>query len=148
MRRITGLRWAREATNPWPRSRPRDAQARGIRFEKVVAKELRPCLHNPWYEYEDALGHGFCSPDLIALGTKRCLVIECKLTNWREGWEQVEGLYLPILKWVFGREVVPIVVTRRVSPGCVVAHTLREAVERWEDKPVLHYIGHGPFPLE
>jgi hypothetical protein len=148
IRHIRNLRWAKQAENPWPKSRPRAAKAVGLRYERKVAKELRPAEHNPWYEYEDDNGHGFCSPDLVMPGKVRTLVMECKLSNWREGWEQVEGLYLPVLKMVFGQDVVPVVIVRRVSPGCTVAHSLREAVELWRVRPVLLYIGQGPFPLE
>jgi hypothetical protein len=113
-----------------------------------VARLLVGVEHNPWFEFEDDNGHGFCSPDLLLVGTKRTLVLECKLSDGAQGWMQVSGLYAPVLRGVFGMEVVPVVVTRTLRRGSVVAHSLREAVERAAERPVLHYIGHGPFPLD
>lgn len=103
-RKIRGLRWAREAENPWPRGRHTQAQLSGLRYEAAVCKALG--LHRQrWFEFEDRAGHGFCSPDGLRGLAGRLLVVECKLTDCPEARAQVEGLYRPVLEAVYGREV-------------------------------------------
>jgi hypothetical protein len=149
---ITNLTWAARATSPWPKPRGRrGTKALGLRYERSVAKALGTKVeHNPWFQFRDGTHQGYCSPDLLLedFPKNMALVLEVKLTNWRSAWDQLELLYLPVLTLALGvRTVIPVVVVKHLSPGVVVAHTLREAIQRRAEHPVLHWLGHSPFPL-
>ena len=147
MRRVRGLLWAEQVSCPWPKSRARGSKALGLRYERLVASKIPGAIHNPWFKFQDAIGEGHCSPDVLVPGPPG-LLVECKLKDWREAWEQVEGLYWPILEKVLGQRPVAVVVVRYASLGAPIVTTLQQAIAKAAERPVLHWPGHGPFPFQ
>lgn len=138
---VRGLQEVRLAENPWGKA-PRagaGAKGRGIRFERAVAKLLPAALHGQWFYFVDNAGPGYCQPDLLFTQGDSLFVVECKLTDCAEAWQQLSGLYLPVLRLLWGGEIRPIVVARYLSPitrrSSVVA-TWDEALSA--SAPVLH----------
>src|SRR5436190_8478559 len=91
--------WARPCLRPAciPKSRLKGAKADGLRYEKLVAKAIPEAKHGPWYEFCDVNGPGYCQPDLVVISPRMVLVLECKLSNYFEGLQQIERLYKPVL---------------------------------------------------
>lgn len=149
-RRVVGLREVTLAESPWGRARPRGAKARGVRFERGVAKLLPGALHNQWFHFVDNNGPGFCCPDLLfsfdgADGPVLC-VAECKLTDWSTADDQIHQLYLPILKWLWRGDILPVVVAKHLTP----LTDRRRLVTSWDEAlasptPILH--GFSPREL-
>src|SRR5882724_2908233 len=116
MRYIDGLREARESSNPHGKSRPRGSKAAGLAFERKVGKKLLLATHNPWFEFSDRNGRGFCSPDYVIVREKWLVVLECKLTSVAEAREQLLFLYKPVLEHVYKLPMRGIIVVKN-APG-------------------------------
>jgi len=75
-------------------------QEKGIVYEKRVAKYLsllvHALMHTPWYQYCDAAGFGWCSPDIIIPGTP-LIIGECKLTTTPKAEQKLRNIYLHVL---------------------------------------------------
>lgn len=150
MRRIAGLVWAKPC--PWPsciprRARLRGARAAGIRYEKAVAKAIPGAKRGPWFEFFDANGHGYCQPDIVVDGHGRVLVVECKLTDIELAQAQLDYLYLPVLREVYRRPVVGLIVVRhltKVSDRASI-HTSLPAALRAGDSRLVHWLGGTPL---
>jgi hypothetical protein len=129
-RQIVGLRWVKLAQNPWPKLRLRGPKAEGIAYQHKVAKQLG-LRENVWFNFEDANGLGYCSPDGLALHGGRIVVVECKLTQTTQAIVQLEGLYRPVVEHYYQKAMVGITVVRRRTqepwPGYV-ANGLEEAL--------------------
>lgn len=138
---IRGLQSAALATNPWGKTPRAGAgpKGRGIRFERAIAKMLPSALHGQWFRFVDNAGPGYCQPDLLFARGDCLFVVECKLTDCSEAWDQLDLLYTPVLRMLWEGEIRPIVVARYLSPI-----TPRErVVTTWDEamarpKGVLH----------
>jgi hypothetical protein len=154
-RKVQGLRWTRLlAARPSciPASRPRGVRAKGLAYERELGRALPAASHNPWFEFEDVNGHGYCSPDfLLQLGPATCLVLETKLRWVAEGHSQLEELYFPVVQAATGLRPVGGVVTKVLVPGMPgstkICRNLRELAEACADgrRPVLHWLGSAPL---
>lgn len=126
-RQVRGLLWARRSTAPkhLP-TRLTGSQAAGIRFQKALGKSLREVSakhgwaleEGPWFEYEDAGGFGRCQPDFLLLrhdGNR--VVLECKLTATPLAWEQMAGLYCPVVEEALGGKLWPLQVAKNLHPS-------------------------------
>lgn len=115
---IRGLRWAKECARPAciPIARPRGVKAAGLRYERALARALPGTLPGRWFEFEDAAGHGFCQTDLLLGWEGHACVLECKYTWTREGHQQLEELYLPVVQAALSRPVLGLQVCRRLVP--------------------------------
>jgi hypothetical protein len=135
------------------------AQAKGLRYEQKVGKALVRKFHKielgQWFSFVDSNGPGICQPDIICQGWKdgRHIVnfaLECKLTVTDEAFEQLDGLYQPMLRIADGVPTYGIVVcrnlSRKVDISLVVAD-LRSALRRSlaGEIPVLHWLDHTPL---
>ena len=122
---VCGIRWAELAARPEavPVCRGTPAAKAGLRFEHAVGLALRklaPSFATPsprvrsgaWLRYEDANGRGWAQPDHFVLLDDRLLLLECKLSQTLDAWHQLEAIYAPLLRWIFGRPVVTIGVFR------------------------------------
>jgi hypothetical protein len=145
LRRIIGLEWAMRAENPHRRTRSSGTKAVGLAYERKLAAKLPKAEHNPWFMYKDKNGIGYCSPDFIWLTQSFRIILECKLANWQEAWEQLDELYIPVLSMVFNEPIIPIVMVKHVQNGCPIVEKITEAVAHARDKPVVHWIGRGPL---
>lgn len=75
---------------------------------------LRP---NQWVQFEDANGPGQCEPDAFLVTPEEVLIFEVKLTACRYGFEQLEGLYAPLLGHLFKRPVRCLQIAKALHPG-------------------------------
>lgn len=151
-REIEGLLWSRACPRPAgiPIGRPRGAKAAGLRYERALARALpAPRVHGQWFEFEDARGRGVCQTDLL-LSVSRggtIVVLEVKYSWTAEGHQQLEKLYLPIVQKATGRQVIGIVVTRRLTESMprdlVVCSTLAQAIAAASAgrRAVWHWLG-------
>ena len=149
-----GLQYAAMCLRPAhiPKSRPKGAKAAGLRYEKALAAAIPRAEHGQWFEFWDMNGPGHCQTDLLLVGNKRVLVIECKLTEVQVGRSQLTDLYFPIVRRVWpDKEPLGIVAARHLSKENqldVVETSLKAAILRAEqDKviPTLHWIENGPI---
>lgn len=115
-RKVVGLLWARLCESPFSGTkRPRGTKGQGLRYEHLVAKAIPIATHGQWFEFCDANGPGFCSTDLLLNLGHSIAILECKLTDWPEAKEQVDELYRPIVKMVFNRPALGVVVAKGLS---------------------------------
>lgn len=134
-RKIVGLRWAEKASSPWVKSKARKGtKGEGQRFQKLIAKALPKAEHEPWFQFADANGTGYCSPDLLLwLSPHELLVLECKRTYWPgEPESQIKDLYFPVLRKIYPfARVRGVIVVKNLShkaKGPAVVETLVEAL--------------------
>ena len=159
IRRIEGLRWAKpsESGPRLPTSRAKGAKAAGLRYERALARALSPqgWCHGQWWEFEDRRGHGWGQTDLwkgvISHIGGVVVLLEAKYTYTRDGWEQLDGLYKPVVEMATGRRVVGVEVCKALTPQveeCEVTGELGEAIRLAVagKRVVLHWLGMGLVP--
>lgn len=153
-REIAGLQFAEMCLRPShiPKSRPRGSKAAGLRYEKALASAIPRAIHGQWFRYLDLNGPGHCQPDLLIVGQKRVIVLECKLSNVAEGRAQLEGLYLPVVSKVWPeKKALGIVAARhltRAGDEKLIVPTLKEAIllaDAGSALPVLHWMERMPL---
>ena len=96
-----------------------------------------------WIEFRDSRGTGFAQPDFFLAGPHSTIVLESKLTETDGGYSQIAALYRPLLRHIFSRPVVGILVCKTlirrperliISPAAVL-DTTEEATYLW------HFLG-------
>lgn len=94
------MKWVRPCSRPLSirRSRARGAKAHGVRYEKAFAERVRDSVHGQWFEWQDGSGKHWCQTDLLFRRQGALVVAECKYSWTLEGFQQLEGLYLPLLR--------------------------------------------------
>ena len=151
-RKVKNVVWARECD--WPKCIPRTrrargTKARGLAYERALAKKLGIALHGQWFSFFADGEYGYCQPDFLLIEDRAITVIECKLTNVEQATEQLLDLYFPVLRAAYARPVRGIIAVRSVhrAPACAhIANNLRDALDVSEKRvPVLHWIGSGPL---
>lgn len=153
-RKIVGLEYAavlaaRPKTIPRPR-RGKGAKGLGLSYERVLATALKPhgFSHGLWFEFVDANGHGYCSPDFVKVERHRVVVIEAKLTDGLAGRHQLEQLYRPVLEKTYGLPVQPILALRHMTneaKGGQPYTSLAEVLASPVGLSVFHWLGRGPL---
>lgn len=135
-----------------PKARLKGAKAAGVRYEKRVAAAIPAAEPGQWFEFCDANGPGHCQTDLLIVGKKHVVVLECKLSNVELGRAQLAELYLPVVQRVWPeRKVLGIVVARHLSQEpdlWRVVETLDEAICKASAEkiiPTLHWLERGPI---
>lgn len=123
-----------------------------MRYEKALAAAIPRAEHGQWFEFKDLNGPGHCQMDLIIEGQKRIVVIECKLTDVHQGFEQLKELYFPIVQMVWpDKKPLGIVAARHLSKCpdlSLVETTLKGAILRAENQkliPILHWMERMPI---
>ena len=137
-RAVVGLKWVREAggrPKGIPVGRPRGVKAFGIRYEKAIEAEIPTFARGRWFEFEDVNGRGWCQPDFVKVERNRVIVLELKHTWTEDGQIELEKLYLPVLRTLYGLPTFGIVVAKRLVPY-IVTGDLNEAIRLTE--------GHSP----
>lgn len=114
-REIHLLRWARLAENPWPKGRATGSRAKGLAYEKLIAKALPKARQNVWVQFCDANGEGYCCPDFVLKLDGRIVILEAKLTDCPEAYSQLSKLYIPVFQHLLRTDDVR---------GVVIAHNL------------------------
>lgn len=142
--------WARPCTKPSsiPASRPRGRKADGLRYEKLCAKAMPEARHGEWYEFYDINGRGWCQPDLLIITLNAVIVLECKLSNYFEGYKQIERLYKPVLQAAWSKPVVGAVIMKSLrsdAPAKLICPSMNDALALLrQDRtcvPIIHWLG-------
>lgn len=153
-RSIVGLQYAAMCLRPAhiPVSRPKGAKAAGLRYERALAASIPRANHGQWFEFHDLNGPGHCQMDLLLVGKKQIVIIECKLTNVDEGRKQLEGLYVPVAQKVWPEhKVLGIVAARHLSKEqnlSLVESNLQDAVNKANVEgvfPTFHWLERTPI---
>jgi hypothetical protein len=133
-----GLRGARTAAQKW-----------GLRYEKLVAKRTEG-LHGQWWKFRDLNGEGYCQTDIVLTLDGRAYVLEVKLTDVDEAYDQLRGLYLPVVSMALAKPTFGIVVVRHLTPRALtkpiytsLGAAMLDATPR--EFPLVHWIGRGPL---
>lgn len=74
-------------------------------MRRELSKALRKEAKQDWIEFEDENGLGFCQPDAFVVFDKLVILVEAKLTWVDCVWEELHGLYRPLLQELFQRPV-------------------------------------------
>jgi hypothetical protein len=144
-RKVTGLKWAvLSSRSPWPKKqRFSRTQKLGLGYEKKLGRELGRrfgSVHSgQWIEFCDLNGRGFAQPDHYMLCDDSVIVFECKLTQQERGLIQLGQLYRPLLRKIYDRPVVGVLVCRVMRKECkrliddpsVLLGTTREDIFTW-----------------
>lgn len=113
IRKISGLRSVDFSSRSFPEPKGKDlnsAQKAGKTFERKVIKEIQKRLKGngikffpaEWLEFYDSAGFGMAQPDIfLTLPNGSLVIVEVKLTQKDLAWEQLEGLYAPLLRQLF-----------------------------------------------
>ncbi len=84
-------------------------------MEKELRREARgEFFPSQWLQFVDANGPGFAQPDFYFVRPDSVLCIECKLTQHPVAWEQLRGLYAPLLEKLYARPVVCVQVCKNL----------------------------------
>lgn len=104
--------------------RLRGCRAKGITFERRVEKflkkklsqgDLRGQFHpGQWIEFEDSKGLGYAQPDFYIVNSGGVLLLECKLSQTDTAWDQLYGLYKPLLEHIYKVPVVSVQVCKNL----------------------------------
>lgn len=94
----------------------------GLRYERRALQELRRHFDQlqpkPWFEFEDANGRGWASPDALVHQGATVVIIEIKLTHSLDAERQLLGLYAPLARSVWPASTVRLLsVVRGVVPS-------------------------------
>lgn len=99
-----------------PKARLRGRRAAGLTFERKVGKVLSVLFSHVhsgvWFEYHDSKRSGVCQIDHYVLRPGMVLLVECKLSESDDAWEQMSRLYAPILERHYGLPVSRVQATR------------------------------------
>lgn len=134
-RRISGLIWAHACARPSciPVGRPRGVKASGLRYETALQGQIPGSIRGQWFQFCDRNGLGYCQTDLLMGWEGHACVLECKYSWTQEGHDQLEFLYLPVVREAVQRPVLGLQVCRRLVPavaqaGVQVCSSLEEAL--------------------
>lgn len=138
---VRHLKWVRElpAASPPPFPKPRrlkGSKAAGIAYERKFGRALPglACgtpfekfkLHSGiWLEFADGRKEGWAQPDFFLLPPEDSnplhpdfgLILETKLSINARGWQQLEKLYLPLLRHLYKIDFKLILVCKNLRPG-------------------------------
>lgn len=128
----------------------RGTKGQGLRFQRAAAHRIPNSFPDRWFQYWDAKGDGYCSPDILLADGQTTVIIECKLTWTPNAEAQIRELYAPVIEMAFKRPTIGIVITRHLTPATpqdTLVTTLAQAlaVARRGHVPTIHWLGRGPI---
>lgn len=155
VRLIEGLRWASPCAKPdfASRSRPRGTKAQGLAYERALGRALSGrAVSGLWFAFADRHGAGWCSPDLVLQTPWGVLILEAKLTDCADGYQQIRHLYRPVVEKATGQYTFGLVVVKRLDRECYapVCDNLEDAIRynlRTGCMATLHWLGRSSAPL-
>lgn len=124
----------------------RGSRAAGIGYERKVGRLLSrlwpdETFSGHWFEFEDAYGRGCCQPDHFVVLDGQVLLVECKLTENPTAWEQIRGLYRPVLAAEFGLPVTGVQACKHLKRSRCPIVDVREALKIPGGDFLWHYLG-------
>lgn len=147
-REVVGLRMVEFGENPWPKTRLRGVQQKGILYQRAVARALPGAKANLWFKFADLNGPGMAGLDFLIHFPDFIAVLEAKLTDCDEARRQLNLLYRPLVEHYWKRPSIGIVVAKNVTQASTnIHHSLTSAVRGAEGPriSVLHWRGKGPI---
>lgn len=118
-----------------------------------MGRELRRLLNDgllsgelfdqQWFLYKDAQGVSYCQPDYFIVRDDLVLLVECKLSQTDEAFQQMASLYVPVLRYRYERPIVTVLACKylRFDPIAPIS----DLWEAWEHPRqgnlTWHYIG-------
>jgi hypothetical protein len=92
-------------------TRLKGSKAAGLSYEKKAVREVKNRLsavswhYHQWIQFSDRQGNGYAEPELFCVLKDRVILFEMKLTGGVAGRMQLEGLYKPLLEFIFKKPV-------------------------------------------
>ncbi len=93
-------------------------------YERSVGRKLKrrislerfdaDLVQGQWYSFTDENGFGCCQTDIELHFPAHIILLEVKLTQTRHAEGQMLDLYLPVLKEVHGKPVIPVQVCKNM----------------------------------
>jgi hypothetical protein len=149
MRRIEALREVRPLEG-WPGCIPRSrgakgSKAAGLAYERKIGALLRALWPHTesgrWFAFEDAVGASLCQPDHFVVLDGQVLLVECKLSERTSAWDQMHGLYAPVLRHAFGLPVTCVQATKVLRHTSRVIYDVRAALAAPGSNALWHCLG-------
>jgi hypothetical protein len=111
--------------------------------EKFLRRELIDVQVGRWIEFCDANGGGYAQPDVFLVGPWSTLLFESKLKETQWGHSQIDELYRPLLRYIFGRPVIGILVCKFIqfAPENLIMHPGELLDETSEKTYIWHWLG-------
>ena len=115
-----------------PTRRAKGSHSKGLTYERKFLKFLERQLargnisgklfSHHWLRFIDADGPGWAQPDFFIDQSDSVLIFETKLTQTDAAWEQLDGLYGPLLESLFRKPVRKVQVCKnlRVDTGTLI----------------------------
>lgn len=122
--------------NHIPYSRPRGVRQKGLTHENKVGRTLRQVFDDvtsgQWFRFLDANGWHCCQIDHYVVLEDQVLLIEAKLTETWVGFSQIDFLYRPVLRHLYGQPVTGVVACRNLVTrrNPLLINDISEALER------------------
>lgn len=88
---------------------------------------LPEALRSPNIYFTDAAGRGACQLDFLWTFEGRRIIVECKASWHSYVRQQISGLYLPLVEFMFSPPVVALVVVGECPGREVLERVVREA---------------------
>lgn len=111
---------------PFPEpKRLKGSRSKGLTYERKFGKMLRRWMDSGyfyegqlfqkhWINFEDDNGVGWAQPDYFILTPDAIWIFELKLSQNSGAWEQLRGLYGPLLEHLFRRDIVRVQVCKNL----------------------------------
>jgi hypothetical protein len=136
-------------SSPWKVQRLRGAKARGLTYQKKAIHELERTFGSiltsgRWISFIDRNGPGFAQPDAFLQSPHATICFECKLTLCEAGRLQIQELYRPLLRALFGLPVVGVLMCRNLTcdPGAALVTDPHDLLTtEAEHEYVWHFLG-------
>ena len=101
-------------------------------------------IHDHWFQFHDKeIGRGYAHPDGYIKFGDRILLMEMKLTGGPHGKEQMEHLYEPLLRFIYGLPVQCLLICKCITadtPGPVF-HSVEEFLASGESFGTVQWLG-------
>jgi hypothetical protein len=113
------------------------------KVEKFLRRELIDVQVGKWIEFYDANGSGYAQPDVFIVGPWSVVLLESKLKETQWGHAQIDHLYRPLLRYIFGRPVVGIMACKFIqfTPEFLISHPAEVLDETTERTYIWHWLG-------
>lgn len=144
-----------------PVGRPRGIKAKGLRYERIVAKALLSRFGNAsgltfgqWFEYHDANGRGYAQVDMMLYDISKDIYVigEIKLTDTPAARKQLDALYIPVVEMAMGTRAVGMVIARNLTSASATSEIFDKFIEaarcaQQGRQALWHYLGRGMFDI-
>ena len=115
---VVDLRWVRLEPRPGHLTACRGTPSalKGLRFERAVGRALAPLAQawpatqysGQWLRFCAANGPDWAQPDHYLVLRDRVLLLECKLSQTPAAWHQLDRVYAPLLRRLYGLPIVAV----------------------------------------